>query len=74
MVELVMSSALHSQLIFACARLAQRLNVNTILCAWQEDEKHEDDFSRAMVATDDVCCAHPARRISPPWHPIKSLL
>ena len=32
-----------------------------ILCSWQEDHKREDDFSRAMVATDDLACAHPAK-------------
>ena len=26
----------------------------------QADQEREDDFSRAMVATDDLACAHPA--------------
>ena len=39
--------------------LAARINT-TLPRAWQEDEEREDDFSRAMVATDDLACAHPA--------------
>ena len=54
------------QLISTGACLAQRLSV--IFLAWQEDHKREDDFSRAMVATDDLACAHPAKRIWPPLH------
>ena len=36
--------------------------MSALFCAWQEDPKREDDFSRAMVATDDMACAHSASR------------
>ena len=54
----VLYNVLHSQAL-ADACLAVCINI-TLPRALQEDEKREDDFSRAMVATDDLACAHPA--------------